>query len=41
MNRPLRFRAIRDGRIIPHPIPCNLVKDERGVWVEAPWIRNA
>ena len=32
-----RRRAIREGRLFSHPIPCNLVKDERGVWVESPW----
>ena len=36
MSRPLRQKAIREGRLIPHPIPCRLVKNADGVWVEVP-----
>lgn len=38
-NWRLRGAAIRKGFIVPHPIPCRLVKVD-GVWVEGAWIQE-
>lgn len=34
---PVRARAIRDGRLVPHPIPTRLVKTADGSWINWPW----
>lgn len=37
-NWGLRGPAIKKGLIVPHSIPCRLVKDADGNWVEGAWV---
>lgn len=34
---PARLKALCERRLFPHPIPCLLVKNADGMWVESPW----
>lgn len=37
-NWRLRSPAMKKGFIVGHPIPCRLVKNDAGEWVEGAWI---